>query len=96
MADSTLTIRTDEELKMKANEVFSSLGMSMTTAINLFLKQAVIKRAFPCSLELENSRDYEYEYPEGFFGLFGEGNGLGFDERPPQPMFTADLQREDI
>ncbi len=96
MKETTLTIRIDEELKMKANDVFSSLGMSMTTAINLFLRQSVIKQSFPCSLELENSADYEYTYPQEFFELFGAGKDLGLDERLSELIFQNDLRREEI
>ncbi len=96
MKETTLTIRIDEELKMKANDVFSSLGMSMTTAINLFLRQSVIKQAFPCSLELETTADYEYTYPKGFFDLFGSGSDLGLDERPSELDFENDIRRECI
>ena len=68
---TTLTIRTDEELKKSASKLFESLGMNLSSAINMFLKQAVIQRKFPCSIEAEVAKDYSNTYPEGFFNLFG-------------------------
>ncbi|HRX42298.1 MAG TPA: type II toxin-antitoxin system RelB/DinJ family antitoxin, partial [Clostridia bacterium] len=41
MATKNITIRMDEELKRQAEELFSELGLSMTTAIIAFTKQAV-------------------------------------------------------
>jgi DNA-damage-inducible protein J len=37
----------NEELKKKAEKLFSELGMNMTTAINIFVKQAVYDRGIP-------------------------------------------------
>ena len=79
---TTITFRTDDELKKQATELFDSLGMNLSTALNLFMKQAVIKNKFPCSLEIGMVKDAKNTYPAHFFDLFGSGNGLGFDEEP--------------
>jgi DNA-damage-inducible protein J len=47
MATKNITIRMDEELKRQAEELFSELGLSMTTAIIAFTKQAVREQAIP-------------------------------------------------
>ena len=41
MGTSLLNVRLDTELKKNAETLFSDLGLSMSTAINLFLRQAV-------------------------------------------------------
>ena len=41
MAMSNINIRTDEEVKQQAEQLFESLGMSMSTAVNVFLRQAI-------------------------------------------------------
>lgn len=41
MSHVSMNIRMDSEIKKKAQELFSSLGMDMTTAINIFLRQAI-------------------------------------------------------
>jgi DNA-damage-inducible protein J len=38
---ATINIRTDSEIKAKSKEIFESLGLDMTTAINIFLRQTV-------------------------------------------------------
>lgn len=47
MANTNITIRMDEELKREADELFDELGMSFTTAVNIFVKQAVRERRIP-------------------------------------------------
>ena len=53
MANTNLNIRTDIDVKKKANAIFQELGMSMTTAVNLFLKTAIRENGIPFSLKLE-------------------------------------------
>ena len=93
MDNTTITIRTDKVLKEQATALFSSLGMSLSSAINMFMRQAVIRQQFPCSLELSVTENYHSTYPEGFFELFGSGSDLGFDEEPAELSFEADSER---
>jgi len=44
---SNINIRIDNEVKKEAQDVFSSLGLDMTTAINIFLRQAIRQRSIP-------------------------------------------------
>ncbi|MCI8776354.1 MAG: type II toxin-antitoxin system RelB/DinJ family antitoxin [Oscillospiraceae bacterium] len=50
MANTNITIRMDEELKKQAEELFSDLGLNMTTAIIAFTKQAVREQRIPFEL----------------------------------------------
>ncbi len=52
-SDSTLTIRMNNELKKQAQILFSSLGMNLTTAINIFIKQALQTKGFPFEISDE-------------------------------------------
>jgi len=47
MANSNITIRMDEELKKQADVLFDEMGMSFTTAVNIFVKQAVREQRLP-------------------------------------------------
>ena len=47
MATTNINIRTDSELKSKAQAVLSDLGFDMSTAINVFLNQVVYRQAIP-------------------------------------------------
>ncbi len=47
MSTSNINIRVDSGVKQQAQEVFSSLGIDMSTAINVFLRQAIQARGLP-------------------------------------------------
>ena len=52
MNSISMSIRTDPTLKAQAEEVLSSLGMTMNGTINMFLMQIVRERAVPLNLSL--------------------------------------------
>ena len=53
MAETTnLSIRIDRELKDEADQVFNSLGMNLTTAITVFVRQAVRQKKIPFEITL--------------------------------------------
>jgi len=54
MAATNINIRTDSELKIKAQSVLSDLGFDMSTAINVFLSQVVYKQAIPFEISKSN------------------------------------------
>lgn len=55
MADTTnISIRMDVELKKQAEQLFNELGMNMTTAFNIFLRQAVRQQRIPFDVALES------------------------------------------
>lgn len=47
MAQTTVSIRMDEELKKQAESLFSDFGMNMTTAFTIFAKAVVRERKIP-------------------------------------------------
>jgi len=47
MATTNINIRTDSELKTKAQLILTDLGFDMSTAINVFLNQVVNKQSIP-------------------------------------------------
>ena len=47
MQTTHINIRSDIETKSKAQEIFASLGLDMSTAINLFLRQTVRQNDMP-------------------------------------------------
>jgi len=53
MADTTnLSIRIDRDLKEEADQVFNALGMNLTTAITIFVRQAVRQKKIPFEIAL--------------------------------------------
>ena len=47
MATVPTQVRIDENLKKQASELFSQLGMDMSGAMNIFLKQCVLRGGLP-------------------------------------------------
>jgi DNA-damage-inducible protein J len=47
-----LSIRMDRELKEQAENLFSELGMNMTTALNIFVRQSVRQGKIPFEISL--------------------------------------------
>ncbi len=52
MATVPTQIRIDENVKREANDLFSTLGMDMSSAVNIFLRQCVLRGGLPFSVEL--------------------------------------------
>ena len=54
MESKANNIRIDEELKKEAEELYNRLGLSLSTAINIFLKQSIREQELPFELEFNN------------------------------------------
>lgn len=50
MPTTNLSIRMDVSKKREAEELFNNLGMSLTTAFNVFINQALRVRGIPFSI----------------------------------------------
>ena len=58
MAQTNLTIRIDEELKYEAEALFNKIGLNMSSAINVFFRQAVGSQSIPFELKAYDA-DYQ-------------------------------------
>jgi DNA-damage-inducible protein J len=56
MSTTNINIRTDSETKARAQQIFSTLGLDMTTAVNLFLLQTVRMNDIPFVLTTKTNR----------------------------------------
>ena len=52
MANTSMNIRMDSEVKKQAEALFAEIGMNMTTAINIFLKQSIRENGIPFELKI--------------------------------------------
>lgn len=50
---SNINIRIDNNLKKEAEKLFNDLGINMSSAINIFLKQSVRKQKIPFEIRKE-------------------------------------------
>jgi DNA-damage-inducible protein J len=56
MSTTNINIRIDSETKACAQHIFSTLGLDMTTAVNLFLRQTVRMNDIPFVLSTKTDR----------------------------------------
>lgn len=54
---SAINIQIDSETKRKATDILNDLGLSMSTAINIFLRQVIKKDGLPFEVNNNNSND---------------------------------------
>lgn len=70
MSKSNLTISMDKNDKEKFINLVDELGLNVSTAINMFVKQSIRENALPLNLKLNNtekiSEDIMNEYDEAF------------------------------
>ena len=52
MESAYLNIRTDKDVKAQAEKIFDALGLNMSTAINIFLRQAIRENGIPFEVKL--------------------------------------------
>ena len=60
MAQTSVSIRMDADLKRAFDEFCTEIGMTMTTAFCVFAKTAVRERKIPFEISLERSSDPFY------------------------------------
>lgn len=54
---STITVRVEDKVKKESSDIFKEVGMDMSTAINVFLKQVIRSNGipFPVSADVPNA-----------------------------------------
>lgn len=68
-------INIDSELKKSAQELYSDLGLDLSTAVNLFLKQSLREQKIPFEIKRESE--------EGFFDTL-----KSFTKKPEYSSFA--------
>ena len=54
MSTTNVTIRLDSQLKSQAEALFSELGLNLSTAFGIFLRQSVREGRIPFTISLNN------------------------------------------
>ena len=85
MAATNLNIRTDKEIKEEAEQIFSELGLNMTTAVNMLLRTVVRERGIPFSLKLEVPNSLTAAAVE-------EGRRLAYNDKAPAYTSIEELK----
>ena len=58
---ATIQVRIDERVKRSAHRVLGALGLDMSTAVKLFLRQVSLRKGIPFRLLTENGLTVEEE-----------------------------------
>jgi len=61
MATTNLNVRIDADLKKHSEEIFNELGLTMSTALTVFLRQTVRSRGIPFEMRLNVPNDETIE-----------------------------------
>ena len=78
MSTANISVRTDAELKKQAQRIFESIGLDLSTAVNLFLKQTVRANNLPFVLgasveykaeNIAHKREAQYGVWKGKYSL---------------------------
>lgn len=57
MAKVSTSISIDADVKAKAQELFAELGMDLSTAINVFLRQSIYEHSIPFAVRRESPNE---------------------------------------
>lgn len=93
---STIAVRVDDELKKEATLIFNELGLDMSTAVKLFLKQSVLTRSIPFELSLKDKEcsDEELKQAKKDIQLLAKGKSevvkLDFSKQEDVDTFFGD------
>ena len=63
-ATTNINVRVDSRLKAQAEEIFGELGLTLSAAVTVFLRNAVRHRGIPFELRLEAPAAPQAEGPE--------------------------------
>lgn len=56
---ATVSFRTDRKVKEKAKSLYASMGMDLSTAINIFLRQSILENGMPFKITREKPASAE-------------------------------------
>ncbi|MBE6700358.1 MAG: type II toxin-antitoxin system RelB/DinJ family antitoxin [Ruminococcaceae bacterium] len=85
MDSTNLNIRTDKEVKLQAEKIFDALGLNMTTAINIFLRQAIRENGIPFEVKLNVPNEITAT-------AIAEGRALAYDKDATGYSTISDLR----
>ena len=79
-------IRIDETVKAQATSLFNDLGMDMSSAVNIFLRQCLLRGGLPFTVELPN-------YSQKTLEALAEAKRISRDEAVASYDNLADLKK---
>lgn len=86
MATAPTQIRIDSETKKQAVSLFDELGLDMSSAVNLFLRQCIMRGGLPFAVELPR-------YNDSTLSAMEEARRISRDPNVPSYSDMASLKR---
>lgn len=86
MATVPTQIRIDETVKAQATSLFNDLGMDMSSAVNIFLRQCLLRGGLPFTVEVPN-------YSQKTLEALAEAKRISRDEVVASYDNLADLKK---
>lgn len=86
MATSPTQIRIDKDVKQQAVSLFNDLGMDMSSAVNIFLRQCILRGGLPFSVELP-------KYKEETLKAMEEAKEISKNTKEPSYSSIEDLKK---
>ena len=85
MAATTPTqIRIDKNVKEQANDLFANLGLDMSSAVNIFLRQCILRGGLPFAVEMP-------QYNQETLNAMAEARKISKDSAVPGYNDMTDL-----
>lgn len=78
MATTPTQIRIDSDIKKQAVELFSQLGLDMSSAVNMFLHQCVLRGGLPFSVEIPHYSQHTLDAMEEARRISRDPNVKGY------------------
>lgn len=86
MATVPTQIRIDSTVKKQANKLFSELGLDMSGAVNIFLRQCIMRGGLPFSVEVP-------QYSQELLDAAAEAKRISRDPDVPGYSSMDDLKK---
>lgn len=77
---TNINIRTDVEIKKAAENLFEQLGMNMSTAVNIFLRQAIRSGGLPFEVRMDVPNEITARAIEDGRTLLHDKNAKGYKD----------------
>ena len=88
MSTVSTNIRIDSSIKKQATEIFNGLGMTLSDAVNIFCRQAILHRGLPFKVEYPKTENkVEYKPSKELLLAVAEANEL--ENNPNAKRFNS-------
>jgi len=90
---AVITARVEPEVKAEAEKIFSEMGLTMSQAMNMYLRQVINRRAIPFELRADESKK-DVQFLKSLAGVVNSGYS-DTSERVEELVTEAVLQKHE-